>query len=147
MQYLGMGDIHLNNLSNIIKSAAMLGFIILGFPALLYAETANEQPPGAVDYINNCAVCHGVDGRGGGPMAKQLMKQPKDLTLLSRENSGSFPETVVYQIIDGRRVNIFHGSQEMPIWGERFFATEGNEDMVNEKISKIIRYIESIQIE
>ena len=30
-----------------------------------------------------CASCHGVDGKGNGPAAPALKKQPADLTLLA----------------------------------------------------------------
>ena len=56
------------------------------------------------------------------------------------------PETVVYNIIDGRRVGDYHG-QEMPIWGERFKEIEGNEEAVDERISNLIEYLISIQVE
>jgi mono/diheme cytochrome c family protein len=96
-------------------------------------------------YIDSCAACHGVDGKGNGPMFNQLTRQPKDLTVLSQENGGSFPETVVYQIIDGRRINLSHGSREMPVWGKRFRMSGENEDAVEKRITSIIKYIESIQ--
>ncbi len=146
----------MNKLRVILKFTALIGILVQFLQTSLYAETTNEQHLGARDYINNCAVCHGVDGKGNGPMAEQLTKPPKDLTLLSKENGGSFPETAVYQIIDGRRiitfidgrrVNIFHGPQEMPIWGDRFRAIEGDEGAVDERISNIIEYLESIQVE
>ncbi len=124
----------------------MIGILVQFLQTSLYAETTNEQHLGARDYINNCAVCHGVDGKGNGPMAKQLARPPKDLTLLSKKNGGSFPETAVYNIIDGRRVSDFHG-QEMPIWGERFRTIEGDEAAVDKRISNIIEYLESIQVE
>lgn len=134
-------------MSNILKCTAWIVILVLFLQTVPYADTTNELYLGARDYINNCADCHGSDGRGNGPMSKQLTKPPKDLTLLSKENGGSFPETFVYQIIDGRRVDIFHGSQEMPVWGERFRTIEGDEGAVDERISNLIEYLESIQAE
>ena len=119
---------------------------MLFLPTSLFAETTFQQDLGARDYRNNCADCHGKDGKGNGPMAKQLATPPKDLTLLSKKNGGSFPETAVYNIIDGRRVSDFHG-QEMPIWGEQFRDIEGDEGAVEERISNLIKYIESIQVD
>lgn len=92
-------------------------------------------------------MCHGVKGHGDGPMTASLTTAPKNLTTLSKDNGGSFPETVLYQIIDGRRVIMFHGTREMPIWGKRFFAKDGNEELVNARIDEILRYLESIQIQ
>lgn len=113
--------------------------------ASVEAEMLLNSEIGVSDYIDSCAVCHGVDGKGNGPMLGQLTKRPKDLTLLSRENGGSFPETVIYQIIDGRRINLSHGSREMPIWGKRFHIIDENEDAVEARIWNIIKYIESLQ--
>ena len=106
---------------------------------------SQDKESDAGEYINNCAVCHGLDGKGEGPMLDQLTKRPKDLTVLSQENGGSFPETVVYQIIDGRRISLAHGPREMPIWGKRFRSSDGNEKNVDERISRIIRHIQSLQ--
>ncbi len=113
--------------------------------SLVSAEMSQDEKSDASEYINNCAVCHGINGKGDGPMHGQLTKQPKDLTVLSLENGGSFPETVVYQIIDGRRINLSHGSGEMPVWGKRFRIIDGNEDAVDARIARIIKHIESLQ--
>ena len=42
-------------------------------------------------YINYCASCHGVDGRGNGPAAAARRMPPTDLTVLSKNNHGVFP--------------------------------------------------------
>ena len=36
-------------------------------------------------YMSYCAVCHGTDGKGGGPAASALKVPPTDLTLLSED--------------------------------------------------------------
>src|SRR5579864_6547315 len=38
-----------------------------------------------------CAVCHGEDGKGHGPLAPQLKAMPSDLTILAKANNGQFP--------------------------------------------------------
>ena len=141
------GDIYLDKLDNLTRTGTFHVIIVLALQSIVYAEAGSDHSPCSYEFENHCASCHGEDGKGNGPMAGQLTKPPTDLTLLSKENGGSFPETVVYQIIDGRRVNIFHGTREMPIWGDRFYAADGNEDTVNARISEIIKFIESIQIE
>ena len=42
-------------------------------------------------YVNFCAPCHGVDGKGNGPAAAALKKQPTDLAALSRNHGGKLP--------------------------------------------------------
>jgi len=132
----------------------LVGVFILS-QSLLYAESEEEQLLGENVFINNCAVCHGESGMGNGPMSKQLINPPSNLTLLSKNNGGSFPETEIYQLIDGRRVVVtdegreavtFHGSKDMPIWGDTFRTIEGDDGAVDELISNLLEYLESIQI-
>ncbi len=129
--------------SNIV---ILLGTLTLLFSVSVQAESKVEQDIGEQEYTSFCASCHGSDGKGNGPKANQLSATPTNLTLLSKVNGGSFPETAVYNIIDGRRVGDFHG-QEMPIWGERFKEIEDNEEVVDERISNLIEYLKSIQAE
>ena len=42
-------------------------------------------------FMTYCAVCHGRDGKGGGPMAKSLKVAPPDLTRVAARNGGKFP--------------------------------------------------------
>jgi hypothetical protein len=42
------------------------------------------------------------------------------LTVLGKKNNGVFPFDSVYQIIDGRKTVIAHGTRDMPIWGDRY---------------------------
>jgi mono/diheme cytochrome c family protein len=116
--------------------------VLLGVPSWCSAS----EPPidGAEEFRTHCAVCHGSGGHGDGPMAGQLVRRPTDLTLLSRNNGGSFPETVVYQSIDGRRIVLFHGSREMPVWGERFQRND-DEATQDARINALVRYVESLQ--
>lgn len=46
---------------------------------------------GEAEYRDSCAVCHGVDGRGDGPLADELQKRPTDLTRLFQKSGGAFP--------------------------------------------------------
>src|SRR5713101_3052138 len=48
-----------------------------------------------------CAVCHGTDGKGGGPAATALKVPPTDLTLLSKNNGGKYPALKVTGAIHG----------------------------------------------
>ena len=38
-----------------------------------------------------CAVCHGKDGKGGGPAADALKQRPSDLTQISRKQQRKIP--------------------------------------------------------
>lgn len=52
-------------------------------------------------FQNNCAACHGSDGRGAGTYGQQLFNVPPDLTQLSANNDGVFPRDYVMGVIDG----------------------------------------------
>ena len=45
---------------------------------------------GASLYRAYCAVCHGEDAKGNGPMTKSLKSLPPDLTRLFARNGGVF---------------------------------------------------------
>ena len=126
-------------IANVVLVSFLLAFPFIGV-------SAEAQTDGAQEYRNFCAVCHGLAGHGDGPMASELTRQPSDLTTLSAKNGGSFPETVVYQIIDGRRIVLSHGTREMPIWGDRF-STDSDATAVDTRISALISHIECIQSE
>ena len=79
-------------------------------------------------------------------MRDRLVRPPSDLTALSRSNGGSFPETMVYQIIDGRRVSLFHGSREMPMWGLRFRLEGDSERHAQRRLDSLVRFLEHVQI-
>jgi mono/diheme cytochrome c family protein len=97
-------------------------------------------------YTSYCAPCHGVDAKGNGPAAAALKTQPTDLTGLSRNNHGRFPDTHIVAIMQfGSNVQA-HGSAEMPVWGPIL----GKMDMTNNqarqlRISNLSRYLQSVQ--
>lgn len=91
--------------------------IILAVPAASVAEEI-----GAASFMANCAVCHGADGKGNGPILDFLKAAPSDLTTLSERNGGQFPFQRVYSVIADVEQSRGHGTSEMPIWGNRFAA-------------------------
>jgi mono/diheme cytochrome c family protein len=91
--------------------------------ALILSGCAREQgthPSGEVLYHRYCASCHGVAGKGDGPLAASLRKPPTDLTTLARRAGGRFDEAYVMAVIDGKRLVAEHGPREMPVWGVIF---------------------------
>jgi mono/diheme cytochrome c family protein len=51
-------------------------------------------------YAQNCAVCHGADGKGG-PAAAGLSRAVPDLTGIAARNGGVFDRNAVMSMIDG----------------------------------------------
>jgi mono/diheme cytochrome c family protein len=81
---------------------------------------AEVLDPGKAEYHSSCASCHGIDGKGNGPVGADLKVPPSDLTVLARKNNGVLLFNSVYEIIDGRKAVIAHGTRDMPIWGDRY---------------------------
>ncbi|HEV2021258.1 MAG TPA: c-type cytochrome [Terriglobales bacterium] len=98
-------------------------------------------------YVNYCASCHGVAGKGNGPAAVAFKVPPPDLTTLSRRNQAKFSAAHVYQVIKGDATMSAHGSKEMPVWGSVFSSmSKGDQAMVQLRISNLTKYIESLQV-
>lgn len=104
---------------------------------------------GQREYQQSCAVCHGQDGSGSGPMAELLKKPPPNLTQLRKNNQGQFPFWRVYRMIDGREEVMAHGTRTMPVWGAHFLSEAGggppNEERTLGRILSLVYYLESLQ--
>ena len=129
------------------------GVAVLLFAAFQYSSVlAGEELIGSDEYRLSCLNCHGVGGKGNGPMAEYLIKKPSDLTVLSKNNKGEYPFLRVYQTIDGRVQVPGHGDRDMPIWGMRYLEEDaqryggfGGEDVVRARILQLVYYIQLLQ--
>jgi len=93
-----------------------------------------------------CATCHGKDGKGNGPAAPALKVPPTDLTSLAQKNGGKYPAPHVATIIRGQGELPSHGSQDMPVWGPLFSSiSQGHESQVQQRVSNLVGYIETLQ--
>ena len=134
----------------LIAASAMIGTI-----DVLYAQP--EENPGRNEFLRSCASCHGVSGKGDGPVAKSLSPPPSDLTRLSEANNGVFPVSRVHEVIDGRIDSLVHGTRDMPVWGDRYMqemisresrdlvSKEWNEAIVRRRILALVEYISTLQ--
>ena len=119
----------------------------------LSAQVRDSRPApirpvdGASVFRSNCAPCHGVEGRGEGPVAAALKQPVPDLTTLQRRYKGKFPNAYVRSTIDfGAQETIpAHGTKKMPIWGPIFHEIEFDQDFGNVRLENVTRYIETIQ--
>ncbi len=131
----------------------LISFFLLSVAVFACAQISNQQQPairpvdGASIFRNYCAACHGLDGRGHGPVSKALKQEVPDLTRLSLRNNGVFPALHVRTIIMFGADELLpaHGSKEMPIWGSIFHDIEFDQDLGNVRLENITKYLMSIQ--
>jgi len=138
-----------------------LAVILLMHSALAAAQQAPAQTPtvkhvpitstpsnsGKDMYNSYCAVCHGTDGKGKGPAASAMKAPPTDLTALAAKNGGQYPSAHVSAVIRGQAALPSHGSADMPVWGPLFSSiSQGHEAQVQQRISNLVKYIESLQV-
>lgn len=117
-------------------------------PVRLTAQAGGTPtaPSGATLYRTYCAVCHGPDARGRGPLASSLRVVPTDLTQLARRSGGTFPRLAVTRSIDGRDTVRGHGTGDMPVWGDAFErSVEAGPDAVRARIEALVTYLASVQ--
>jgi mono/diheme cytochrome c family protein len=105
----------------------------------------NDVVSGGELYRMYCATCHGVDGRGDGPVAEALKQRPPDLTAISKRNGGTFPGFRIEHIIDGYEVKYAHGTRDMPVWGDFFHDMKRDDVQLKLREHNLTEYIRSLQ--
>jgi mono/diheme cytochrome c family protein len=128
---------------------AFFGFlsslILLSIPSPQAAMANNER--GRKLYVQYCASCHGLDGKGHGPVAESLCKPLPDLTRIEKKG-GKFPETRIQLVIAGEVGETeltAHGTSDMPVWGQYFRTVKGDKGVARLNVYALTKYIESIQ--
>lgn len=137
------------------NTGIFLGAMSLLFTGMTYAqEEMGTESIGKMEFQKNCGSCHGVGGKGDGPLVEFLTQKPGDLTTISKRNNGVYPQKKVYNWIrdpEGIRV---HGTAEMPIWGQRYSEEiieaygpdyTGPGSSVRQRILELVFYIGNIQ--
>jgi mono/diheme cytochrome c family protein len=133
---------------------ARLGILAgFGLAAALGGGAAASEPvlveSGERSFLRHCSACHGLEGRGDGPVATVLRAPPADLTRIAARRGGAFPDADVADFIDGRADVSAHGSREMPVWGRVFSRpiAEGTtgEEVVRGQLWILVEYLKSIQ--
>jgi len=146
-----------------LAAVLVLGGAIVGFTSKAALAEGPEMGPsgqltsGAGDFREYCAQCHGPKGIGNGPVAGALKKKPANLTLLSKNNGGVFPEAEVREFISGTKMAEGHGTREMPIWGYAFMFRQASHTgtggsplsqlEVDHKINRLVEYVKTLQVE
>lgn len=135
-----------------LAGAAGLLMLTGGLAVQANSQTSVPADPGRGDFMNYCAACHGVGGKGDGTVAEFLTIEAADLTRMSLRNGGIFPRQRAIEVIDGRAQVSVHGERDMPVWGDWFkFEADSDgagaktEKVVRERITALVDYLESIQ--
>lgn len=102
-----------------MRTAALSLSVCAAMAMLGGAAQAQDEAIGQQLYQDNCAVCHGVTGKGDGDMAGVLNIPVPDLTILAQQNDGQFPMLKVVHAIDGRTGLRGHGNP-MPVFADLF---------------------------
>jgi mono/diheme cytochrome c family protein len=140
-----------------MKMYSLIGSVALFLSTVSHAQsiytTYAVQDIGKKEFKNNCASCHGLDGKGNGPVVDLLKKAPPDLTQLARKNGGILPVTKIYDTILGD-IPLAHGGRDMPIWGHEYRMDAADyygempydvEAYVRARILHLVEYISRLQ--
>ena len=104
---------------------------------------------GKVMYETYCAVCHGVDGRGTGPAAPALKQPATDLTQMTKQNGGKFPDAHIYAVLQFGIETSAHGSKDMPVWGPALRSLDRGspttEMVQHQRIVNLTNYLRTLQ--
>jgi len=77
-------------------------------------------------YAKCCAVCHGLTGKGDGPVAPAFKHPPTNLSLLAKNNCGKFPTVRVTSTLSLDNANVqARGNIHMPAWNNVFRQMDG----------------------
>lgn len=114
-------------------------------------SVAQDATEGREVFRAFCAVCHGAEARGNGPMAEVLEIPPTNLTLLSASHDGRFPTFQTVRRIDGRDLLLAHGG-EMPLFGHLFdmpmtaIPTDAGQPILTSKpIADVVTWLMTVQ--
>jgi mono/diheme cytochrome c family protein len=142
---------------------AVVSTLVSSVVTILFAQvpaSAQRIDFGRIEYESKCASCHGVPGKGDGPVASLLNRKVPDLTTLAKNNNGVLPVAALYEVIYNEKEIPAHGSRDMPVWGREFRLEAGGYDekafplyserfnpeaYVHGRILSIIEYLNRLQ--
>jgi mono/diheme cytochrome c family protein len=142
-------------MTNSTTTAALAGIAFVFTTSAALAQAKPHADFGAFEYKSSCAACHGVTGKGDGPLRPRLVTAPSDLTTIAKRNGGVFPVQRIAEIVDGRASIDSHGLREMPIWGARYsdeatsyamYSELNSEAFTRGRILALVEYINRMQV-
>jgi mono/diheme cytochrome c family protein len=124
------GDVRVTNLIDYLKS--------------IQSTDSSKIPSGEELYEQDCAICHGRDLKGTGPVPEPF-RAPSDLTMLARKHGGTFPAEYVTNVVETGTTIPAHGPAEMPTWGTDFTRDKWTEQEMTLRITNLLNYIKAHQ--
>jgi mono/diheme cytochrome c family protein len=156
-----MEDYMLRNLSLTMMAAALAAGVITASQYRMSVAHAADQSTaakitlpivktspvsGSQMYGSYCAPCHGVNGKGKGPVGVTLKSPPTDLTALSRNYGGKYPSSHVASVLEFGFGIPTHGAATMPAWGPVLGKMDrANPEQRMLRIYNLSQYVESMQ--
>lgn len=109
----------------------LMNGLLFVFSLLVSPYVLSNTLPSAFEgrglYVSYCQLCHGVSGKGDGPLAKAMNIKPANLTTTIRSRS----DTILLKIITGKGRQTITGrdrhnllSDAMPEWKDIFNQTQ-----------------------
>jgi mono/diheme cytochrome c family protein len=138
------------------RLAISLSVVLLQVPSLLAAppafadgqsistKAAEEDVSGADEFQRYCALCHGRDGRGLGPVSDAMTRPATDLTQIAKRNDGAFPFDKVAETIRHGGGIAEHTRSRMPAWG-KIFSAGSDPARADSIVLEVTKYIQSLQ--
>jgi mono/diheme cytochrome c family protein len=126
-----------------------IAFVLLALAAGLPLAAQDRSPRKLIPEMDGkslfgayCASCHGLDGKGKGPVAPALREHVPDLTTLAFRRGGKFPAAELEKMILGAGdPRAAHGSREMPVWGPLFRQVENDQEVGLVRVRRLVEYI------
>lgn len=129
----------------------LMKYWLLLVPLFLMGTTIEKTGVGNTLYLQHCVSCHGVDGKGDGPVAARLSTPPADLTKIAARRDGVWPAFEIMTILSGYSRNILP-REDMPVIIDlldnemsEFDIGNGEAILMPTKLIAIASYLESLQ--
>ena len=132
-----------------MKSFSLLclaALVLLAAESRRGAAQGGTSVEGQDTFREYCSACHGISGKGDGPVAVILKKRPADLTTIKKRKR-TFSAADIEATIKGTgALQSAHGAPDMPVWGPYFTAVDSSAALAQVRVTNLVKYIESIQI-
>jgi mono/diheme cytochrome c family protein len=109
--------------------------------------TYSDPSSGKQMFRDYCAACHGMEGKGDGPVARFLRTPPADLGALARHNGGKYPADKVTATLRLGTDSGAHGTSDMPTWGPLFRGQDKKAGLgfAEVRLHNLTEYVKSLQ--